>query len=65
MSRITPTVEAMVRQAFGLLLEIRGHPEAKPLLGQVIAFLKMLVADPTTDCPPMVVSIRAVRIRGS
>jgi hypothetical protein len=65
MSRITPSVEAMVRQAFGLLLEIRGQPEAKPRLGQAIAFLKMLVGDPTTGSPPTVVSIRAVRIRGS
>jgi hypothetical protein len=55
----------MVRQAFGLLLEIRGQPEAKPRLGQAIAFLKMLVGDPTTGSPPTVVSIRAVRIRGS
>jgi hypothetical protein len=65
MSRITPSVEALVRQAFGLLLEIRGQAEAQPRLAQAIAFLKMLVEDPTTGSPPLVVSIRAVRIRGS
>ncbi|MBZ5545276.1 MAG: hypothetical protein LAO07_16615 [Acidobacteriia bacterium] len=65
MSRTTPSVEALVRQAFGLLLEIRSQPEAKPRLEQAIAFLKMLVESPATVSPPLVVSIRAVRIRGS
>lgn len=65
MSRTTPSVEALVRQAFGLLLEIRTHPEALPLLGQAIAFLKMLVEDPATGTQTMVVSVRAVRIRES
>jgi hypothetical protein len=65
MSRSTPSVEALVRQAFGLLLEIRSQPEAKPLLGQAIAFLKMLVENPATGSPPLVVSIRAVRLRGN
>jgi len=64
MSRTTPLVEALVRQAFGLLLEIRSHPRAKPLLSQAIAFLRMLAEEPQADCPPLVVSIRAVRIRG-
>jgi hypothetical protein len=64
MSRTTPSVEALVRQAFGLLLEIRSRPRAKPLLGQAIAFLNMLVENPATGSPPLVVSIRAVRIRG-
>jgi hypothetical protein len=65
MSRITPSVEALVRQAFALLLEIRGQPEAQPRLGQAIAFLKMLAEDPKSGFPPLVVSVRAVRIRGS
>jgi len=65
MSRITPSVEALVRQAFALLLEIRSHPDAMRRLGQVIAFLKMLAEDPKAGFPPLVVSVRAVRIRGS
>jgi hypothetical protein len=65
MSRSTPSVEALVRQAFGLLLEIRSRPQAQPRLGQVIAFLKMLAEDPTAGPPPLVVSIRAVRIQGN
>jgi hypothetical protein len=64
MNRTTPSVEALVRQAFGLLLEIRSQPEAKLLLGKAIAFLAMLVQNPATGSPPLVVSIRAVRIRG-
>jgi hypothetical protein len=64
MSRTTPAVEALVRQAFGLLLEIRSHPEAKLLLSKAVAFLKMLIESPATDSPPLVVSIRAVRIGG-
>jgi hypothetical protein len=64
MSRITPSVEALVRQAFGLLLEIRSHPDARLRLGKAIAFLTMLVENPATGSPPLVVSNRAVRIGG-
>jgi hypothetical protein len=63
MSRTTPSVEALVRQAFGLLLEIRSHPDAKVRLGKVLAFLNMLIADATIGSPPLIVSIQAVRIR--
>jgi hypothetical protein len=64
MDRTKPAIEVLVRQAFGLLLEIRSHPEAKPLLGQAIAFLRMLVQESEAASPPLVVSVRAVRIRG-
>jgi hypothetical protein len=53
----------MVRQAFGLLLEIRGQEDAKSLLTQAIAFLKFLREEPTAQTNPLVVSVRAVRIR--
>ncbi|MBZ5515028.1 MAG: hypothetical protein LAN62_09335 [Acidobacteriia bacterium] len=65
MSRITPSVEALVRQAFALLLQIRSHPEAQPRLGQAIAFLTMLAEDGVASAQPMVVTIWAVRIRAS
>jgi len=63
MARHTPAVEAMVRQAFGLLLEIRSHREAKSLLAKAIAFLKLLQQDPSAETNPLVISVRAVRIR--
>jgi hypothetical protein len=53
----------MVRQAFGLLLEIRSHREAKSLLAKAIAFLKLLQQDPSGETNPLIVSIQAVRIR--
>ena len=63
MGRCTPAVEAMVRQAFGLVLEIRNQGEAKALLAQAIAFLKLLQQERTAQTHPIVVSVRAVRIR--
>jgi hypothetical protein len=63
MARQTPAVEAMVRQAFGLLLEIRDRREAKSLLAKAIAFLKLLQQDRTGQANPLVVTIQAVRIR--
>ena len=63
MERHSPAVEAMVRQAFGLLLEIRSQREAKSLLAKAIAFLKLLQQDPSAEINPLVISVRAVRIR--
>ncbi len=63
MKRPSPSIEAQVRHAFGLLLEIRSQPEAPNLLAQAIAFLKMLVQGADTQTPPFVISVQAVRIR--
>ncbi len=63
MKRLSPSVEAQVRHAFGLLLEIRSQPEAPNLLAQANAFLKMLVQGADTQAQPVVISVQAVRIR--
>lgn len=63
MKRSSPSIEAQVRHAFGLLLEIRSQPEAPDLLAQANAFLKMLVQGGDTQTPPLVISVQAVRIR--
>jgi hypothetical protein len=59
------SIEALVRQAFGLLLEIRRRREARRLLTQAIAFLDMLVRRPDTALESVVVSVQAVRLRDS
>lgn len=64
MRRPSPSIEAQVRHAFGLLLEIRSQPEAPNLLGQAIAFLTMLVQGADTQAQAVVISVQAVRIRG-
>jgi hypothetical protein len=62
MRRSGNSVEFMVREAFGLVIELRGRREAPRLLSEAIAFLKMLARDASNVAPPMVVSIRALRL---
>lgn len=54
--------EPLVRLGFDLLLEIRGHPEARRLLIQATTFLKMLLRDTRTDDPPVVMFVRTLRV---
>jgi hypothetical protein len=63
MNRQESTLEASIRKAFGLLLEIRGHRDAGHLLHLAVAFLNMLLQDARQTASPFVVSIRTVRIR--
>ena len=63
MARPRPGVEAMVRNAFELLLEIRAHPQAHHLLGLAIGFLRTLVRQSDGRSAPVVVAVRAVRLR--
>ncbi len=63
MSRQTTSVESMVRHAFGLLLEIRRHPQASRLLSEANGFLKALIQHADAETSPVVVSVQAVRIR--
>ena len=63
MARPSPSVEAMVRHAFGLVLELRNHREAQSILAQAIAFLKLLVEQHGNQSSPVVISVRAVHIR--
>jgi hypothetical protein len=63
MARQKPGTEAMVRNAFELLLEIRAHPQAQRLLLLAIGFLRTLVRQTDSETPPVVVAVQAVRIR--
>lgn len=55
--------EAMIRRAFGLLLEIRRHPDAARRLGIALAVLETLVCAGDADAHPVVVAIRAMPMR--
>ena len=63
MTRQKPSLEASIQQAFGLLLEIRGHRNAGHLLHLAVSFLNMLLQDADQTASPITVSIQAVRIR--
>ncbi len=62
MNERAPSIERLVRQAFGLLLEIRRDRQARRLLTLAVAFLKMLVRQTRTNEPPVVLSVQALRI---
>jgi hypothetical protein len=62
MSRTHPSIERSVRRAFELLIQIRGHRQASRLLELANSYMRMLIHG-DQDCVPVVVSIRAVRIR--
>ena len=59
----TSQERALLRQAFDLLLELRSCPEAGRLLGQAVAYLRLLDRQGESQGLPLVVSIRAVRIK--
>ena len=64
MKRKTGSVEALVRHAFDLLLEIRQRPEAPRLLTLVIGYLQSLARQGGAGGEDWVVCVRTVRIRG-
>jgi hypothetical protein len=58
-----PGLDALVRQGFGLLIEIRHQEGAARSLAMATTFLQMLAHDPSKDAAPFVVSVTAVPIR--
>jgi len=54
---------ALLRQAFDLLLELRSRPEARGLLGQAVAYLRLLEREGESEGLPLVASIRPVRLK--
>jgi len=54
---------ALLRQAFDLLLELRSRPEARGLPGQAVAYLQLLERQGESDGLPLVVAVRAVRLK--
>ncbi len=59
----TNAIEAMVREGFALLLELRRHPEALRIMPLAIAFLEMLLRHGAHDAPSLVVSVKALSLR--
>ncbi len=57
------SVESLVRQAFGLLLELRQNRHAQRLLPLAVAYLETLCRDTTARELPVIVSVRAVQFR--
>lgn len=55
----------MVRQAFGLLLEMRDRENAHQLLAQAIALLEMLGREKNVNAPPIMLSVRVMQLRKS
>jgi hypothetical protein len=54
---------ALLREAFGLLLELRSRPHARKLLGQAVTFLRMLEHQGEPGALPIVVSVQVMRLR--
>ena len=54
---------ALLREAFDLLLELRSRPEARKLLGEAVAYLRLLERQGESEGLPLVVSVRAVRLK--
>jgi hypothetical protein len=63
MEPVIALIEALVREAFGLLLEIRAQREAPQHLAQAISCLKILPREADAEEPLVLLSVRAVRIR--
>jgi hypothetical protein len=55
-------VEKLIRQAFGLLLEIRGGPHACRLLREVVVFLTTVTSGRRSRGPAMVLSVGLVQL---
>ena len=63
MVHASPRLDALVRQGFELLIEIRHQGGAARSLALATTFLQMLAHDPSQDAAPFVVSVTAVPIR--
>jgi len=55
----------MARQAFGLLLELRGREDAHQLLAKALAFLEVLVREKNVNAAPIMLSVRLMQLRKS
>ena len=57
MAHTTPGLDALVRQAFGLIIEIRHQRGAARSLALAVNFLRMMARDPTQEAPPIVLRL--------
>ena len=63
--RMARTIQTLVQEAFGLVLELRSHHEPQRVLSQAVAFLHMLARGRDTDAAAVMVSVRVMRLRDS
>ena len=59
------STQTMARQAFGLLLEIRGREDAHHLLAKALAFLEVLAREKDARSAPIMLSVRVMQLRKS
>ena len=60
MVHASPGLNALVRQAFGLIIEIRHQRGAARSLSLAVNFLRMMASKPGQDAPPFVFSFTVV-----
>ena len=62
MSDGTGSGRALLREAFALLLGLRSHSDGRRLLGQAVAFLRMLEHQGESEGLPDVASVQLMRL---
>ena len=65
MKTASRSTQKMARQAFGLLLELRGRDDAHQLLAKALAFLEVLVREKDVNAAPIMLSVRLMQLRKS
>ena len=62
MAHTTPGLDALVRQAFGLIIEMRHRKGAARSLALAVPYLRMLANDSSRVALPFVISVTAMPI---
>jgi hypothetical protein len=62
MNRGTIAERALLREAFDLLLTLRSRPQARKLLRQAVAYLRLLEHQGEPGGLPIVISVQVIRI---
>lgn len=57
------SIELLVREAFGLVIKLRAHPEALGLLRKANSFMGLLVREGTVHTSPLMLSIQVMRVQ--
>jgi len=65
MKTTSRSTQKITRQAFGLLLELRGREDAHQLLTKALAFLEVLAREKEVNAAPIVLSVRLMQLRKS
>jgi len=63
MKSTSKLTQALVRQAFGLILDLRARDNAQVLLAQAVAFMELLDKEKNPDAhPTAVLSLRVMQV---